>query len=313
MMRTILVPLDGSRLAELVLPHARRLATLMNATLLLVRVAQTWSVRSDPREPQVPSIVEAEHYLRQVEQALTRDGFTVRTKVMYDDATHAILRAATTDGVDLIMMSTHGRSGVGRAVLGSVADQVLHAATAPVLLVRAAHQPGLQREGPYHKILVPLDRTALAERAVRYVATAAFAQNAEIILLHTEHPTPVTVAPGAMGYMSFVAEQVDRHADEEAERHRTEARSYLEATADAYLHGHGWQAYVAIGDPVESILQLSNDDGVELIAMATHARIGVDRLVHGSVAAGVLHRADVPVLLLPAAITTPDADPGAQA
>jgi nucleotide-binding universal stress UspA family protein len=134
----ILVPLDGSRLAEAALPPALELLKDDPAsTLVLVRAAEAGTLGADPVEAQVTVVREAEAYLDSVTERLARQGFTrVRTSVWYGPPATAIAEAAQIGHVDLIVMSTHGRSGLGRFILGSIAESVVRATRTPILLVR---------------------------------------------------------------------------------------------------------------------------------------------------------------------------------
>jgi nucleotide-binding universal stress UspA family protein len=140
---TILVPLDGSALAEAALPKALELAEVFGAGVLLLRAAQAQTLPGiDPTEAQVRVVAEAEAYLAQVQERLTRQGrVTVKTSVWYGPAAHAIVEAARVHGADEIVMTTHGRSGLGRLLLGSVAESVLRGTTTPILLLRAEGAP----------------------------------------------------------------------------------------------------------------------------------------------------------------------------
>ena len=136
---TILVPLDGSPLAEAALPKALELAEVSGARVLLLRAAETHTLlpRVDPTEAQVKVVSEAESYLARVRKRLTRQGrVTVETAVWYGPAARAIVEAARIRKVDQIVMTTHGRSGVRRLLLGSVAESVLRGTTTPLLLLR---------------------------------------------------------------------------------------------------------------------------------------------------------------------------------
>jgi nucleotide-binding universal stress UspA family protein len=135
---TILVPLDGSVLAEAALPKALELAELSGARVLLLRAAEAQTLPGvDPTEAQVKVVGEAEAYLAQVQTRLTRQGrVTVETAVWYGPAALAIVEAARIRKVDQIVMTTHGRSGLGRLLLGSVAESVLRGTTTPLLLLR---------------------------------------------------------------------------------------------------------------------------------------------------------------------------------
>src|SRR5687767_12533378 len=131
MIRTILVPLDGSPLAESILPSVAQIARLTGATLRLVHVTEPVSGHRAEATSHEQAL---RRYLEDVAQRLTGDGLTVKTDLLAGDPAETIIQAAQT--VELIAMGTHGRSGIGRWVYGSVADKVLRGATAPVLLIR---------------------------------------------------------------------------------------------------------------------------------------------------------------------------------
>ncbi len=146
---TILVPLDGSTLAEGALPRAAELAGEGNARLLLVRATHTAVFTGgDLVDAQVRVIAEAEAYLAVVATRMRALGAKdVRTSVWYGDAAPAIIDAAAFNHVDLIVMMSHGRSGLGRLVLGSVAESVLRGTTTPILLLRDSEAPVVAPSG----------------------------------------------------------------------------------------------------------------------------------------------------------------------
>lgn len=146
----ILVPLDGSPLAEIALPKAvELLSTGPGATLILLRAVETRTLPGiDPIEAQMAVIQEAESYLDAVAGKLRAQGVTeVVTAVWYSSAAKAIVEAAHVRRVDVIVMSTHGRSGFQRALYGSVAESVLRATRTPILLVSAAGTVGIGPHG----------------------------------------------------------------------------------------------------------------------------------------------------------------------
>ena len=140
---TILVPLDGSVLAEAALPKALELAEASGGNLLLLRAAQALDLPGvDTTEAQVRVVNEAETYLAEVQARLRRQSHVqVDSAVWYGPAAVAIVEAARARRVDQIVMTTHGRSGLGRLLLGSVAESVLRGITTPILLLRAADAP----------------------------------------------------------------------------------------------------------------------------------------------------------------------------
>jgi nucleotide-binding universal stress UspA family protein len=136
---TILIPLDGSRLAEAALPKAMELVgNNPGATLILLRAAEARTFPgADPIDTQVSVVQEAEDYLETVATRLRKEGVSgVRTSVWYGAAAPAILEAARMANPDLILMSTHGRSGIGRLIAGSVAESVLRGTRTPIFLIR---------------------------------------------------------------------------------------------------------------------------------------------------------------------------------
>lgn len=140
--KKILVPLDGSILAEHAIGKAAEVAAA-GGTVMLVRAAEAHCLPGvDPTEMQVAAVREAEEYLARVAARLERDGIKkVQTSVWYGPPASVIVEAAQLRGADLIVMSTHGRSGLGRLILGSVAESVLRSTTTPILLVRASEAP----------------------------------------------------------------------------------------------------------------------------------------------------------------------------
>jgi nucleotide-binding universal stress UspA family protein len=141
--RKILVPLDGSLLAEAALERAIGIAGETPGTsIAIVRAAEAPTFGADPIDAQVTVVREAEAYLDQVGARLRDRGVRdVTTSVWYGPAAPAIVEAAEATGADLIVMSTHGRSGLGRLLLGSVAESVLRATHTPILLLRPAGAP----------------------------------------------------------------------------------------------------------------------------------------------------------------------------
>jgi nucleotide-binding universal stress UspA family protein len=139
----ILVPLDGSMLAEAALSTASDFAARDGGTISLLRAAEATTLPGgNTVEAQVTAVREAEEYLAAVVKRLADKGIRrVETHVWYGPAAAAIVEAASVQKADLIVMSTHGRSGLGRLVLGSVAESVLRGTTTSILIVRADRAP----------------------------------------------------------------------------------------------------------------------------------------------------------------------------
>ena len=142
MFRRILVPLDGSALAEAVLPRVTELAKSLGAEVLLLRVAIAHVFPGvDPTEEEVRVVRGAEEYVEAMAGKLAEKGIPVRAAVRYGKPAAEIIEHIAANEVDLVAMSTHGRSGLSRLVMGSVAEEVVRNAEVPVLLWRASGKP----------------------------------------------------------------------------------------------------------------------------------------------------------------------------
>jgi len=140
MFSKIMVPLDGSSFAEEALPYAHGLAERNNAVLLLARVDETFEPPPGVFVPAtaIPEVFQlsAGEYLEQQAARLTLAGLNVQTILLEGKVADALLKCAREESVDLVVMSTHGRTGLSRLLMGSVAEQIVHAAPCPVLLIR---------------------------------------------------------------------------------------------------------------------------------------------------------------------------------
>lgn len=135
----ILVPLDGSACAEKILPAVEKLAEDLKAGIVLLRVAYALTFPgADPTDAQIKAVREAEEYLERIAGRLAARGFRVETHVRYGHEAEEILAHAGERDLDLIALTTHGRSGVRRFLLGSVAEKVLRHSPKPVFLVRCS-------------------------------------------------------------------------------------------------------------------------------------------------------------------------------
>jgi nucleotide-binding universal stress UspA family protein len=282
MATTILVPLDGSPLAEQALPYTERLAQASGACLVLVRASRP-PVGADDSD----SLSDADDYLKRVTGALRARGLPVERSHRLGLAAHEILAEAAESQADLIVMGTHGRSGPGRVLYGSVADEVLRHAEVPVLLV----PPHASASWPIDarlKVLVPLDGSELAETALEPVGAWAVRLGAELLLVQVVEWPPYVLMDGGELLM---LDPEELHA---------EAQDYLVPIAARLKPGLGAvSCRVELGRPVaDTIVRIGEEEHVDLFAMATHGRGGLARLVLGSAATGILQQAHAPVLLI---------------
>ncbi len=290
MLATMLVPHDGSALAERALLYATKLARATEARLILLRAALAHSLPGvDPGPAQYAVLERAESELAEVANRLRSNGVLVEPHVYYDEPASAILDAATSQRADLIVMSTHRRTTLGRWVYGSVADRVLRRTDVPMLLIPPCceHTWPLARPlGRRLRILVPLDGSALAEEAFGPAGLLAEAFDAELLLLRVVEPRINQYSGGGWEIKFEKAEEVAM------------AESYLEETAGR-MPTTNWavRTRVGVGQAAPTITDVAAQEGADLIAMASHGRGGLPRLLIGSVAIGVLQRAKMPLLV----------------
>lgn len=289
-MKRILVPLDGSSLSEAAVPLAEGLARDHEADLLLVRALRSMG----SPEAEFRAQEEAEAYLDAVARSLRARGLPgVEWKVWYDEPERAIALAAWYNKADLIAMSTHGRGGLSRLLFGSVAESLVRKAPVPVVLV-SGRLP--RRPVSIGRVLVPLDGSELSEGILPVVEGLAGPLDVAIDLLRVVEPIP---GAAAVELPVQARELLDVRAAE-AERYLGKIATVLEAK------GLRVRAEVREGPAVDAILRYAVESGVGLIAMSTHGRTGLGRLLIGSVAERVLRAGPVPVVIWKPSVEGPD-------
>ncbi len=278
-MDRILVPLDGSTLAEAVIPVVEVLAWAHQAELLLLRAVAGGSGPIEFEES------EAESYLLRVSGQLQDRGLArVRWEVWPAKADHAIAEAATRNQVDLIAMTREGRTGLGRLLLGSVAESVVRQAQVPVLV---AHGEPSDRPAEIRQVLVPLDGSELSAAILPVVERLAGPLEPAIHLLHALEELPA----GAAG--------MGARREEVRALRETEAEEYLRHLAEP-IEAKGFPVRRAVRGglaAVDVIQKYAQEEAIDLIAMTTHGRTGLGRLLFGSVAERVLTAVTIPVVL----------------
>lgn len=298
--RTIMVPLDGSTFAEHALPVALGIARECGGRLHLVQVHDAPPVPTSP-DLLVPydgtwdaAARETEQqYLEAIANRMTeRAGVTVRTELVDGVPANALAAYAREMEIDLIVMTTHGRSGVSRMWLGSVADGVVRRSGVPVLLLRPpeGEVDYDARLHPRH-VLIPLDGSELSQGVVEAAVWLGALTGARYTLLRVTVPLPLLRSPGPLSEEGLA----ERAMHEQEER----ARGYLEAVAtDLRARGLDVEtATMARAAPATAILEFAATNAVDLITIATHGRGGWTRLALGSVADKVLRGAVMPVML----------------
>ncbi len=307
MFQRILVPLDGSPRAERAIPIAARLARASGGSVILVRVVNEASEYWSAMTITSSMLAEAERYLAEVTRSPDLHALSTETRVLSGRATPNILAAASSSRAGVIVMCSHGSTGMKRWALGSVAEKVAHSALIPVLLLR---EGGSLPMGSHVddarplRILVPLDGSVLAKAALVPAAylVAALAASAQ----------------GTM-HVLRVATFSSTTNQEEQERQLQRAKGYLRTTAEQIREGFVahpiadlklpivWSTTVDT-DVAEAIIRVAENGGdaegagafggSDVIAMATHGLGGVESSALGSMTERVLRASKLPMLII---------------
>jgi nucleotide-binding universal stress UspA family protein len=296
--RHVLAPLDGSNLAEAVLPIARGLATSLGATITLLHVIEHDAPETIHGEPHLMTAADAEAYLGRVAEELRAGGATVEVHV-HDNPEKSVSESlkehADELNPDLMLMASHGSGGVRGFLFGGLAQQVLRRSKRPVLMVHAVE--GADRGGVWRcgTIAVPISETGEGAAALDPAITIAQGFGAAIRLmrvvptvgaLSAERSASATLVPGATRAI------LDLEAGE--------ARQDLDELVTK-LAGYGISAQVIVarGDPASVVVAEAERAGADLLAMATHARAGLSSIWAGSVGTKIIDRSRSPLLLSP--------------
>lgn len=279
---TIMIPLDGSPLAEEALAYGQKVAERAGARLHLVRVVAPESSTTTDRL--------AKDYLERVP---AHGSVPATSEVRIGDPADQILAAAAQLPNPMIVMTTHGRSGMGRWLIGSVADRVVRGGEAPVLVLRS----GVERPHPatVHDVIVPLDGSPLAERALPLAETLAQLLAAKLTLVRVADTTELLSGIGmAVAPLSAdVLEQLIRDMTDDTAH-------YLEPLAgQVRVDGVEVGTAALAGVPTDQLLGQMRQMPSAMVVMATHGRGGVRRLVLGSVAERLLRLGQTPIVMVP--------------
>lgn len=292
--RQVAVALDGSEFGERALPAAAAIVRLFDATLVLISVLPArGAMRVLPKgrsggNPMEAGQAETEAYLSGLAGRYREQGIRTEYFVAAGPVAQSIDVLTDELGADLLVMSTHGRSGVSRFMMGSNASAFLQLLRLPLILLRpqalaAGERPVLR------KVLVTLDGSGFAEQVLPWAQVVSQVSQAEILLL----AVPEVPDPALYGAMGDAIDELRGQAE-------SNARRYLERTAGALRdQGMAVRPLVEGSRPATTILDVAEREGVDMIMLATHGRGGMERLFLGSVADRVVHHSRCPVLLIP--------------
>ena len=295
---TVLLPLDGSRLAESVLPLAHALGRHFEVRFVLLHVIERKAPARVHGDRHLTEAAEAQRYLRQLSDSLEPDAATVESHVHEEqqrDVARSIVAHADEIDADLVLMCTHGGGGLRELVFGSIAQQALERGRRPILLVQP--RPSAEAaSGELHRILVPLDGAKGHEAALGPALRLARGFGAELQLVVVV-PTASTLAgeqarsarmlPGTMRAVLELSEQ--------------SAQSYLdELGVRCSAAGVSSAGEVLRGDAVGAVAEAAERGQADLVVLGSHGRCGFDALLAGSIAPRIAGRTARPLLLVPA-------------
>ncbi len=295
MYKRILVPLDGSKLAEIALSYIRHLAIrLPGVEVVLLHVC-------NPHEKSLVPMHKA--YIEQAADIIRRQpGGVEEVEVMGElvagSPADEILRYIDKNNINMVIMATHGRSGINLWAMGSVAYKVLRSSRVPVCLVRAGiTEEMIVDRSQGDKILVPLDGTKLAESVLPHVEALVKqfgADKMEVVLLRVCESPDISA-----DYPSSMPLSWEEHIAKEKIKCRLVAGVYL-AEVGKRLKNAGLKicTEVPTGQPSERIVDYANQDHISLVVMATHGRSGISRWAYGSIAEQVMLKTFTPVVLV---------------
>ena len=291
----ILVPLDGSELAERPLSAALMIAEAVTGQIVLLTAVTSEQMIEEIMEPG-PELrrrliqageAEAQSYLKSVRNRLMPTPAALKTELASGPAAQAILDYAQSEDIDLIFMSSHGRSGVSRWAYGSVADKVLHHASCAVAIIRAQAEVAPLAS---KRILVPLDGSETAETALTPALNLAQAIGGELLLLRV---IDLPSIPDIRQLTGSSREQII--ADEQ---HR--ADNYLQSVKQSFSQTQRpITTHVAVGPAAEAIIEYADQQSVGLVLISSHGRSGIGRWVFGSVTEKVLQAINCASLVIP--------------
>ncbi len=291
----ILVPLDGSTLAECVLPHLFAIARPFDSRVTLLRVigrseANQPSQRIDPLDWQMHE-AEAHSYLNKMKSKLVQEGLTVGYELLYGDPAARIVEFVQNQDVDLLLLSSHGQSGLTEWNISSLVQKAVIRVQKPIMIIRA-YRPSQtdQGEAHYKKLLIPLDGSSRAEIVLPLAASLSSFHEAQLILAHVvRKPELPRRAPPSPEENELVRQFV--------EKNRQEAASYLEGLQERFPLD--MQTHLIIGEDVADTLHsLVEQENPDLVVMTAHGYSGSAKRPFGSLALYFIAYGTKPLLMV---------------
>lgn len=295
MFKRILIPLDSSKLAECVLPHLIAVARACEPEVMLLRVLEPFGVTArmrliDPVDWQIRK-AEAESYLLEIAEQLRNAGLQVSTELYEGRPAEQIIEFAHSWNADLILMSSHGQSGLSPWNVSSVVQQVIFRARRSLMIIRAYQSmtvdlPDLH----YHKIFLPLDGSQRAEMSLAFAESLAHAHNSEVLAAHIVRQPELPRRTSASQEDLLLVNQLTERNHSEAIKYLEDLKSRVNMTIQTKLE---------ISPSISrSLHQMADENQVDLTIISAHGYSGDTRWPFGSVGLGFIVYGNSPLLIL---------------
>jgi nucleotide-binding universal stress UspA family protein len=288
MYEKILVPLDGSKLAETSLPYAEEIARKTGSQITLMSVLLFGNESDEDQYHHLHRF-----YIQEMTKTMKEKAIKVKSVIVTGDPAEQIVDYADKKNIDLIIMGTRGRSALKRWVLGSVADKVVSATSCPVALISSKNtEASVRGKKILRKALVILDGTAESEMVIPYVEELASRLGMEVTLFQLVE----------QAYEYYEGAQDFSHvpvSEKEISSIKAKARRHLGKLADQ-LEGKGITVAVKVmmGDSAETIIKIASKIDADILVMATRGHPSISRWIFGSVRDEIVNIGDTLVLLV---------------
>jgi nucleotide-binding universal stress UspA family protein len=294
----VLVPLDGSLLAECVLPHVVAIARAFDAKVILLRVLEknrangsvqlfdllNWQIKK----------TEAKLYLEKISERLIKSKLQVEATVLEGLVAESITEFAQSQGAKLIILSSHGRNGLSQWGISSVTQKIIFSAPTSVLIIRA-QQPAANKsiDRQYIRMMVPLDGSLRAENVLPMVTLLARFHQSQIHIVH------VVKTPEIARQMPLAREEVEL-SDRIVNRNREEAIRYLDQVRQqSHLEAIDVQTRLLTSDNAAAALhELAEKEGIDMVALSAHGYSGYKQWPYGSMVNNFVLYSKVPLLIV---------------
>jgi nucleotide-binding universal stress UspA family protein len=283
----IIVPLDGSSNAEIVLPYVAAIGSSFGSEIMLVTATE--SATSDES-------LFSKEYLKHVSEGLKaiiqqRQNLVISTDVITGKPADVILKLANRKKANLIIIAAHGASGGDQQLTGSIATKILSGSDTPVLLIKTKEGDATTPEDLIKRILVPLDGSHISEISLKIVEPLATRFNAEIILFQSVEP---------MRYISSFETMVPNIVLPSDDEIKQSAAKYLsEIQTRLKQRGITVSSAIIASSPAEAIIDYADSGNISVVAMTTHGFSGIKRWVFGSTTNKVMQAGRKPLLMIP--------------